>query len=41
MTTSVGIDVSKRTLDIVVLIGESAMHRKVSNTHTGWKQLDT
>lgn len=40
MTTSVGIDVSKRTLDVVVLIGESAKHRKVSNTRTGWKQLD-
>ena len=40
MTTSVGIDVSKRTLDIVVLIDDSAKHRKVSNSHTGWKQFD-
>jgi len=41
MTTSVDIDVSKRTLDVVVLIGESTKHQKISNTHTGWKQLDT
>lgn len=36
MTASVGIDVSKATLDAVLLIGEQTCHRQVSNNRQGW-----
>ena len=39
MTSSVGIDVSKATLDAVLLVGEQTCHRQVSNDEQGWCDL--
>ena len=36
MMTSVGLDVSKATLDAVLLLGELTCHRQVSNDEKGW-----
>lgn len=39
MIASVGIDVSKATLDAVLLVGEQICHRQVSNDEKGWREL--